>query len=232
MEQDLVRKEFDDVSGRYGDAVSEAIPIAGASSSYFIKVKAEYLLDEIRKSGNPADMKALDLGCGVGSFHPYLKDKFATLTGVDISEQSLAQARQNNSFVDYIAYDGENLDMADDSQDVVFASCVLHHVPLEKRAIFMSNAFRILKPGGLMLIFEHNTRNPLTRKTIKACPFDDDAIMLPPSELSALFKTAGFHQSKTTYILNLPTFGRVTRKLDGVIGVLGMGAQYYVKAIR
>ena len=80
MEQDLVRKEFDDVSGRYGDAVAEAIPIAGASSSYFIKVKAEYLLDEIRKSGNPADMKALDLGCGVGARARYAALNFDNIS--------------------------------------------------------------------------------------------------------------------------------------------------------
>ena len=50
--------------------------------------------------------------------------------------------------------------------DLVFLACVLHHIKPEEREKWMQAVVRHLKPGGCIAVFEHNTRNPYTKKII------------------------------------------------------------------
>ncbi len=45
----------------------------------------------------------LDVGCGVGSFHPLLRGMVGRLSGIDISCDSIAQARADHPQADYQA---------------------------------------------------------------------------------------------------------------------------------
>ena len=38
---------------------------------------------------------------------------------------------------------------------------------------------RVVRPGGLLCIIEHNPFNPLTRLAVVRCEFDRDAVLLP-----------------------------------------------------
>ena len=51
----------------------------------------------------------LDVGCGVGSFHPLLRGMVGRLSGIDVSSASIEQARADNRDVDYRAFDGSEL---------------------------------------------------------------------------------------------------------------------------
>jgi len=229
MKQDAVKDEFDAVSSHYGRSVDDALKFTGTSGSYFIKVKANYLLDIANKHFNEiSGLKVLDLGCGVGNFHSYLNHSFQHVCGADISDASIKLAKQFYKQSEFRVYDGQNLPYADQEFDIVFSSCVLHHVPLDNRERFAANASRVLKSGGIFAVFEHNTYNPLTRKVINDCAFDDDAIMLSVKELKALMDNQGFEEIKEKYILTVPSFNLTTRKIDQALSGLRLGAQYYV----
>ncbi len=76
-------------------------------------------------------MRALDVGCGVGVTDAHLAGRFAELQGVDTSEEAIRRAAAANPGVLYRAYDGDRLPYEDETFDLAFAICVMHHVDPE-----------------------------------------------------------------------------------------------------
>ncbi len=226
-----VARTFDKFSDEYAQTVNTAIAFTGNTVDTFTKVKAEYLQDlAMRHFGSIERLKVLDVGCGVGSMHPHLLGGFKNLTGADVSEASLKRAAAANKTVSYQFYDGSTLPFADGSFDCVFTTCVMHHVLPEQWPRFASQMFRVLKPEGLAVVLEHNPLNPLTRRAVDNCEFDEDAVLLWPSETRKLLREAGFRSVHSRTILSIPSLPGILRKVDMALGMLPFGAQYFVAA--
>jgi len=194
---------------------------------YFTRVKAEMLCDHVQRNlEHPSKISVLDIGCGVGNYHKLLEGNFARLVGVDVSEDSIEKARSRGLSSEFMAYDGDRLPFDDASFDIAYAICVIHHVPVDAWPRFFAQMYRVLKPGGYAMIFEHNPLNPLTMRVVNRCPFDKDAVLLKPVKTGELLGGAGFENITSRTILNIPSFGRTTRQLDQWIGHLPFGAQY------
>lgn len=227
--QKAVADEFDQYKESYSEAVDAAIGLPGVGVDFFTKVKAGYLVDTVRKIlGEQTHLNALDIGCGIGNYHGLLRESFGTLSGVDVSAECLKTARAANPEVAYKVYDGGRLPYEDDSFDVAFSICVMHHVPVSNWPQFVAEMRRVLRPGGVAVIFEHNPANPMTMRLVNRCPFDRDATLLRAPETTALFKEAGLSAIKRKFILTIPPLGPTGRRLDGLFSPLGIGAQYYV----
>jgi ubiquinone/menaquinone biosynthesis C-methylase UbiE len=102
----------------------------------------------------------LDTGCTIG--HNSLPWKLAypdaTLTGIDVAAPGLryAAARAKLQGVDaaFVQMASDALDFPDASFDLVFSSMFLHELPKKVRAKTFQEAYRVLRPGGLMLHME------------------------------------------------------------------------------
>lgn len=129
------------------------------------------------------------------------------------------------------AIEGTRLPHEDESFDVVMAACVFHHIPPVERAHWISEIRRVLKPGGHVFVFEHNMLNPLTLKTVRDCSFDEDAILLPRSELMGLVRQAEFDDAGCRYIVFFPHLLGFLRPLEPAMGWIPFGAQYVVHGI-
>ncbi len=116
--------------------------------------------------------------------------------------------------------------------DAVLLSGVLHHVHPRERPFVLAQATERLAPGGLLAVFEHNPANPLTRRAVATCEFDDDAILLWPFEASGLCKGAGLSGVKTEFIVFFPAALRALRAIEPHLGWLPVGAQYVVTGRR
>src|SRR6185295_1378958 len=103
------RAQFDAYSGNYQALVNEALPLPGLDVDYFTKVKAEYLKDILKDTFNTTFVDALDLGCGIGGFHQILRPCVRSLSGADVSSESIDLARTRNRDVTYTTFDGRNL---------------------------------------------------------------------------------------------------------------------------
>lgn len=229
MKAENVAKEFDDYSQSYDAAVNDAIGFSGLKVDFFTKVKADYLVDLVtREVGPPAGLKILDVGCGVGNYHPRLTQEFGKVYGVDVSAASLKLAAERHPTAEYRHYGGTELPFEDASLDVAFAICVYHHIPLEDRAPLTREIQRVVRPGGIFVIFEHNPANPLTMRVVNNCPFDADAILLRPTETTGLMQDAAFKSVEARHILTIPAAGKALRGVDQWFGRLPLGAQYYV----
>lgn len=224
---------FDAYGRTYAKTVNDAVAFTGFSLDFVTRVKVDYILDLAREHfGSPSELSVLDIGCGIGNFHQLLKPRFRQLAGVDISPASIDLAREQNSGVAYKVYNGQSLPYPNDSFDVTFTVCVMHHVPPANWQSFASEMFRVLKPGGLALVFEHNPTNPLTRHIVNRCPFDADAVLIPRAKTVDLLNGAGFRGVRARSILSIPPSGNLLRRIDRMFGRLPLGAQYYAAAAK
>jgi SAM-dependent methyltransferase len=224
-------RTFDSYKDTYSDSVNAAVSFTGLTVDFYTRVKADYLLDVSRSHfGSTAVLSALDVGCGIGNCHAQLFPQLKSLSGVDISSASLDTARARNAGVDYRVYDGKVLPYPDASFDLAFTICVMHHVPPGRWRTFAQEMHRVLRPGGLALIFEHNPRNLLTKRVVKSCPFDEDAVLMRREMTEHLYCDAGFKQVYGRFILSVPPANSFLRRLDQLLSGFPLGAQYYVAA--
>jgi SAM-dependent methyltransferase len=225
--------DFDTWKDTYRDEVQKVVAFSGQDADYFTELKARALTELAgRRVGDPAGLTALDIGCGVGVTDRHLVGTFGGVIGVDIYEGVLQRAAHANPSVDYRLYDGSRLPLPDGSVDVAFAVCVVHHVPVARWGEFAAEMARVLRPGGVAAIFEHNPFNPLTRRVVSNCVFDEDAVLLRRRVAAGLLREAGLGGPEHRYIAFLPVGGRRVAPIEAALRRVPLGAQYYVAAVR
>jgi ubiquinone/menaquinone biosynthesis C-methylase UbiE len=154
-------------------------------------------------SGAHRGDRVLDVGCGTGSFTRRIAQAVApdgTTHGIDPSGEAITEARRltrldNCTFSTGVA---EALDDAPDaSYDVVVSSLMIHHLPDELRPQAISEMFRVLRPGGSVLVAEFRPpASHIGRRLIR--PFVSPAMANNRVELvDAMVRDAGFEQLRS-----------------------------------
>lgn len=217
---------FDRYRSNYRDVVQSSIDFSGLPHSFFMRAKADLLRELIAQRFGTDKPEMLDVGCGVGSFHPLLRGMVSRLSGIDVSSDIIAQARAANNNVDYRDFDGIDFPFEDASFDLVTAVCVIHHVPPNRWANFVREMYRVVRPGGLVCVIEHNPLNPLTRLAVSRCEFDQGAVLLGAGRTLELMSKAGLGEIGTRHFLLLPWEAKPARRIERALGCLPLGAQY------
>jgi SAM-dependent methyltransferase len=226
--------EFDRYSETYRAAVERSIAFSGADLDLFTRAKARELLGlTARRLGDPRGLSFLDVGCGPGETDRWLEGHVRGLTGVDLSTEMIEVARERNPWADYRpdGPDGE-LPFPEECFEVCFAVCVLHHVPVPQRPAMLAEMARVTRPGGLVVIFEHNPWNPLTRKAVAGCEFDRDAALLARRESERLLRAAGLTDVEGSYIVFFTRESPRLQRIERLLGRLPLGAQHVVSGRR
>ncbi|TIP60771.1 MAG: class I SAM-dependent methyltransferase, partial [Mesorhizobium sp.] len=81
----------------------------------------------------------------------------------------------------------------------------VHHVPPAFWLDFFREMRRVVRPGGVACIIEHNPYNPLTRLAVLRCPFDQDAVLLNAAKARSLLQETGFSDIRSEHFLLLPS---------------------------
>ena len=229
-----VKPEFDQYAEEYTDLHRASIQVSGEDPAFFAAYKAAYMAMWLGEGVCAKPLSILDFGCGVGNTISHLRRAFpiASLHGADLSGESIRLAKESHADeAEFRTIESARLPHGDESFDVVMAACVFHHIPPAERIQWMSEIRRVLKPGGRVFVFEHNVLNPLTLKTVRDCPFDEDAILLPRSELLSLTRHAEFNDIRCRYIVFFPRLLAFLRPLEPAIGWIPFGAQYVVHGV-
>lgn len=120
-------------------------------------VWAEMLISRFPE-GDPSGLRVLDMGTGPGFYAIILAERGYRVTAVDFSENMLAEARKNAGDlaekIDFRRMDAQAPDFPDDSFDVIVTRNLTWNLtdPLKAYAEWR----RILRPGGVVLIFDAN----------------------------------------------------------------------------
>ena len=226
--------EFDRFAEAYTSTHADNIRLSGEDPAYF----ARYKIEEVRRrwdaSGRPEPRAILDFGTGIGNSLPHLKRLFpqAAITGLDVSQKSLdVAARRFPETATLVRYDGGGaLPLAQASLDLIFSACVFHHIDQAEHGAIFAGLRALLRPGGLMVVFEHNPVNPATRYIVATCPFDENAVLLSAPALQKCQAQAGFSRVEVAYTGFFPGALRALRPLERLMTALPIGAQYYTVA--
>ena len=189
--------EFDRHAATYRQLHATNIAVSGEEPAYFADYKMRDFKSLLVDIGLPLDGRYLDFGSGVGaSVVPFRKHvPLARLVCADVSADSLELAKQSHAGAEEYAWMPEGrLPMADESVDGAFACCVFHHIPHEQHQQSLIELRRVLKPGGLLMIYEHNPFNPLTVRAVRTCPFDENAVLITASALRQTCESAGLRR--------------------------------------
>jgi len=226
--------EFDKFALEYRNLHAANIRASGETPEYFAEYKVIDLAAELRKAGAaPPAPKVLDFGAGVGYSVPFFARHLpaARLTCLDVSKRSLELgASQHGSRAEFVHFDGARIPYDDDSFDAALASCVFHHIPHAEHVVLLAEIRRVLKPGGVLTVFEHNPLNPLTRHAVNTCEFDEHAELILAPTMRKRVRDAGFGSVAIRYRIFFPHALRALRGLEPHLTWLPLGAQYYVVA--
>jgi SAM-dependent methyltransferase len=216
--------QFDQFAGDYKHLLDQSIAASGEDSNYFAEYKALYLA---RILGSHFSGKILDFGCGVGLLSSALKKHLpgSRLDGFDLSRDSIARIDPALSAQGLFTPEADHLPR---DYNLVVTANVMHHIIPAQRSATIADLAGRLAPQGKLAIIEHNPANPLTRRAVGRCPFDEDAVLLKPAEAVWLVKRAGLKRLRRDYIVFMPHILSALRPLEPWLAWLPLGAQYAV----
>jgi SAM-dependent methyltransferase len=222
---ELSSQKFDHVAASYDTLYEQSLAASGESKEYF----ARYKLACLSRLGVGRDEPILDWGCGIGNVLGPLAAEYREVHGYDPSEESLKLARQR---VANAVLHARPDDVPSDHFGAAILSGVLHHVPEGEHQRLVETVRSKLRPGGRVIVFEHNPLNPVTRRAVAACEFDDDAVLLWPWQARRVLRRAGLSNVTVDFIVFFPRPLARLRPLEPHLSWLPLGAQVMVVGSR
>lgn len=137
--------------------------------------------------------RILEVGCGCGDVLRELASRGHTCVGTEASALMVEIAGQSSEVTILHGLAGR-LEFADGSFDVVFSQQVLEHLHPDDVPIHFEEAFRVLRPGGIMAVETPNKKagpQDISRGFTRVA----EGLHLKEwtlGELSAVFRTTGF----------------------------------------
>jgi ubiquinone/menaquinone biosynthesis C-methylase UbiE len=137
--------------------------------------------------------RILDCGCGAGEYVINLQERGLNAWGIEYNGVKVKKYHEGKGyFLDRIIVgDAQEIPFSEQIFDYVLVNEVLEHIPDDGRAL--NEIYRILKPGGLLLLFSPNrfypfeTHGVILKGANKRLPFYLPFIPYIPLEIGNLF---------------------------------------------
>lgn len=227
--------EFDKFARDYEAILSESIKSSGFSLSYFDEYKIKEIYTFVKSEGlRDNEIKFLNFGCGTGRSEKIIRKYFkkSVICSIDISEKSVAVAKENNKDLDNImfkSFDGYRIPF-DDKFDIIHVANVFHHIPHGEHQAVLEGIYQNLNKNGFLFIFEHNPFNPITLKIVRSCELDKDAKLLNPFYTNRILSQSGFEWRRIRFIHFFPKIFWFLFSVEKYLRKIPFGAQYYFAA--
>jgi ubiquinone/menaquinone biosynthesis C-methylase UbiE len=152
-------------------------------------------LERLIKNRKPTYPVIVDIGCGWGLSFKMLESRFRAgrLIGIDIDPDMVAaaaaEAARHGLSIELHQATNSHLPLPDRLADLVFCHQTFHHLVDQHGAI--SECYRVLKPGGLLL-FAESTRAYIHSWIIRLLFRHPMEVQRSASEYLAMIRDAGF----------------------------------------
>ncbi len=151
-------------------------------------------------------MKLLDIGCGTGIFSLKLANASCDVEGVDVSRSMVEFSRDKAKSLDrkttFHVMDGTSLHFADNTFDAALSVTAIEFV--ENRKALVSEAIRVVKPGGKVLFCTINRDSSWGRQYVRQAKSPESiyhkARFLNLDELSRIRKEEPVKTGECLYI--------------------------------
>jgi SAM-dependent methyltransferase len=221
---------FDDYASNYEALIHDPIRDKFASGNrFFFERKIQIVRAFFKRAGvDTRELSWLDVGCGQGDFLRCGVASFKTSMGCDPSKEMLKSCEglevRHQTELEKLPFDGASFDF-------VSAVCVYHHIRPERRGLMTAEMLRVLRPGGVFCIIEHNPLNPVTRLIVSRTPVDADASLLTAGQSERTILSAGGHVLERRFFLLLPEqIYRFAAFAENLFSGVPLGGQYAVFA--
>lgn len=231
------KAEFDHFADDYDKLLQKSITASGFEPTYFDEHKIKTVYDDyiINEKSNNQNLQILNFGCGIGKSELFINKYFpnCSICSVDVSEKSINIAKEKNKQFKNIEFIKFNIieDLPLIAKfDIIFVANVFHHIPEGLHLKSLKHLRSFLSTEGYIYIFEHNPKNPLTRKVFETCEFDVGCKMINPALFIQMCRNSGYNKIIRRYILFFPKFLSFFSRLEKYLKWCPLGAQYYIKA--
>lgn len=188
--------DFDLVAHEYDDSLPAHVV------EHYLAKRLQY----IRRHAVPGP--ALDLGCGTGVFAEKIAAAGWRVVATDPFRGMLQQLHARSPRMAAVQASGEALPFADGQFALTYCIAVMHHIadPDAVRRTLLEMA-RVTKPGGHVLVWDHNPRNPYWPLLMKRVPQDTGAErLIPERELLDGLRAGGMTPIRSDQLGLVPDF--------------------------
>jgi len=217
---------FDKFSKNYKTLLDESLQLTGFDADYFATAKIRALA-RLFPEFCQRPIRFLDFGCGNGSLQNPIAKFFpqAAYVGTDLSNEMVQQARVlNNGAGGFFELESELWKQG--AYDIIFAANVFHHIPHSDHLKILKELRSLLAQRGKFVLWEHNPWNPFTRKIVKDCVFDKDAVLISALKSKQICRKTGFSQIRIVFTTFFPQSLGFMVSLEPWLGWLPLGGQY------
>lgn len=167
----MSEETFDQIATAYDESMPAHV------IGHYLDKRVRFITDNCERG------RGLDVGCGTGVLAQRLAHAGFRMSGVDPSQGMLDVLAERAPDVTALRGSGTELLFDDDSFDLVLSVATMHHIadPAAIRAT-LGEMVRVARPGGRVLVWDHNPRNPYWRRLMAKVPQDDGTERLVPEE--------------------------------------------------
>lgn len=187
---------FDVIADEYDEALPAHVV------EHYLNKRTRFVLEHCPRG------EGLDVGCGTGVLAARLAAAGYQMTGVDPSHGMLEVLRRRFPEVQPVQASGATLPFADSSFDLVLTVAALHHIadPGAVRTT-LGEMVRVLRPGGRIVVWDHNPRNPYWRLLMARVPQDTgEERLIPEREVLDGLQAAGARVLSSAQLGLVPDF--------------------------
>jgi SAM-dependent methyltransferase len=169
---------------------------------HYLAKRAAFIVDHVPRGS------ALDVGCGTGRLAERLSAAGYTVTCLDSSRGMLKRLRSRPSPLPAVTADSTALPFADDTFGLTYCVAMLHHVA-DPNAVGLTlrEMVRVTRPGGHLLIWDHNAANPYWPILMRRVPQDTGGErLIPASEIVCGLESAGARPISSSQLGLVPDF--------------------------
>ena len=206
--------DFDEVASAYDESLPRHVV------EHYIRKRVAFIRERV-----PVGSRVLDVGCGTGVLAERLLHAGYDVTGADPFAAMLERMRAREPRIRAVQAQGQCLPFADDTFDLTCSVAVMHHIAdaEDVRATLLEMA-RVTKPGGHVLVWDHNPRNPYWPILMKRVPQDTGAErLIPEREFVEGLAAGGAATVEVRPLGMMPDF--TPRPLVGVVAALERGIE-------
>jgi ubiquinone/menaquinone biosynthesis C-methylase UbiE len=135
-----------------------------------------------------------DFGCGPGQTTEYLKNLGIEISGLDLSEKILEQARTIHPEIHFQKGDILELEFENDLIAGAVAFYTIVHFTEEQVEIACREVFRVLQPGGIFLFTYHIGEETIHIEEFLGKKIDIDLMFFTTDFISSCLKKSGFEK--------------------------------------
>jgi SAM-dependent methyltransferase len=192
----MTSSHFDLIADEYDESLPAHVV------EHYLRKRTQYVIERCPRG------RGLDVGCGTGVLAARLAAAGYDMTGADPSAGMLDVMRRDAPSVAAVEASGTSLPFEDDAFDLVLTVAALHHIAdaADVRRT-LGEMVRVARPGGRVVVWDHNPRNPYWSNLMARVPQDTgEERLIPENEVLDGLRGAGAEVLSADQLGMVPDF--------------------------